>query len=385
MFPEVQILSDVAVSPNLAANDPGVTCAYPLPCRLADGSLVCSYRRGREKHSRDGALICQRSYDEGRAWEGPVVVFDGLRNREPESVHAGSLVQDHRGNLLAIFTAVEVKEPEAYIFSPEGQKLDQRLYLARSPDAGQTWSPPRRFRVGATPRQVYVGSRPLLLAGGEVFLPLEATADRCAGVAGYVLRGWRHELVAGDHVCRRSQRSRQPWRRAMRGVARRTDRHAGLDVGDANREGHERPPDDFSRSRPHLVAAGSHGLGGPGHRGGCIGRRPADRRRQRPRAPAGDPTLVWRRWRPCVADGPAGRDVGSERGADGRSPTGLGSRPACHKPAGSLGGIAGIHVRHAGSRGSGRLPIPADLLCNDPGITHVRACVFRVAGVLGAS
>jgi hypothetical protein len=177
MFPEVQILSDVAVSPNLAVNDPGVTCAYPLPCRLADGSLVCSYRRGREKHSRDGVLVCQRSRDEGRVWEGPVEVFDGPRNREPESVHAGSIVQDHRGNLLAIFTAVEVKDPEAYIFSPEGQKLDQRLYLACSPDAGQTWSPPRRFRVGATPRQVYVGSRPLLLASGEVFLPLEATAD----------------------------------------------------------------------------------------------------------------------------------------------------------------------------------------------------------------
>ena len=177
MLPKVQILSDAAVSPNLAAGDPGVTCAYPLPCRLADGSLVCCYRRGREKHSRDGVLICQRSRDEGRTWEEPVAVYDGPRAREPESVHTGALVQDHRGDLLAIFTAVEVKDPEAYIFSPEGQKLDQRLYLARSADAGRTWSPPRRFRVEATPRQVYVGSRPLLLAGGELFLPLEATAD----------------------------------------------------------------------------------------------------------------------------------------------------------------------------------------------------------------
>src|SRR5579872_5709874 len=173
----IDILQDKAISPNLDRHDQRDVCAYPVPCKLQNGDLVCSYRQGTAKHSRDGVLIIQRSADGGINWCEPVSVFDGLQKSSPESVHSGTVCQAADGAVLAIFKTVEARDPEAYIFSEEGRKIPQRLYISRSTDGGKTWPAPQKHQLIGAPRDNAVGTRPLLLPGGDLLIPVEATGQ----------------------------------------------------------------------------------------------------------------------------------------------------------------------------------------------------------------
>src|SRR6185295_14941874 len=177
MAPAVQILDDVAISPNLALNEPHVACAYPFSCGLSGGEMLCVYRRGREKHSRDGVLICHRSADGGKSWSEPIVVHDGMRGPDAESVHAGVVCETSDGSVLAMFKTVEAKDLDEFIFSEKGRQLRQQLYVARSQDGGRTWMAAEPKQFAAAPRDHYVGTRPLHLPGGELLLLVEATVD----------------------------------------------------------------------------------------------------------------------------------------------------------------------------------------------------------------
>ena len=79
----INILHDVAVSPNLAQRDREVACAYAQTTLLEDGSVACLYRRGTTKHSHDGVLALQKSSDLGETWSEPQTVFDG-HGRQPQ-------------------------------------------------------------------------------------------------------------------------------------------------------------------------------------------------------------------------------------------------------------------------------------------------------------
>ena len=93
----------------------------------------------------------------------------------PESVHAGAVCQAQDGTVLAMFTAVEAKNPEAYIFSETGRQLEQKFYLARSRDHGRTWTTSRQQILPATPSLRYINSCPLALPEGGLIVPLEVT------------------------------------------------------------------------------------------------------------------------------------------------------------------------------------------------------------------
>ena len=181
----VEILQDVEISPKRPDGEPpAATYAFPFLCRLATGEIVCAFRRGQDKHSRDGVLLSCRSTDGGWAWSEPIVVHDGTGKHEPESVHAGVVGQDREGTVLALFKTVEAKDPQAFIFSEQGRTLRQRFYVARSLDRGETWSPAEPGTLPGTPRDHYVGTRPVLLADGRLFLAIEATDERGEVVLG---------------------------------------------------------------------------------------------------------------------------------------------------------------------------------------------------------
>lgn len=171
---KVKILNDVAVSPNPGAGEPR-SCSSPMTCRLQNGDILCVYRRGTTKHSRDGVFIVQRSTDAGCTWSDPITIHDGMRHPIPESVHAGAVCQVQDGTVLAMFTAVEAKDPEAYIFSETGRQLEQRFYVARSSDDGRTWTSPRLHILPNTPSLRYINSCPLALPDGRLIVPLEVT------------------------------------------------------------------------------------------------------------------------------------------------------------------------------------------------------------------
>jgi hypothetical protein len=166
---------DIVVSPNLAAANPSDVSVYPCSCRVGD-EIVCVYRRGEAKHSRDGVLLAQSSADGGATWSTPVVVFDGMHGVTPESVHTGVVCQ-WNGVALAFFKTVEAKEPDAYIFSEEGRRLRQRAYMCRSDDGVRSWSEPVELELWGGPRDTFLGCRPLALPDGRLLIPVEATAE----------------------------------------------------------------------------------------------------------------------------------------------------------------------------------------------------------------
>jgi len=168
------IFQDGPVSPRESGGEPRA-CAFPATCCLANGDIVCVYRRGKEKHSRDGVFVAQRSGDAGRTWSEPVMIFDGLSRPVPESVHGGAVVPAADGALLAMFTAVPVREADSYIFSETGRQLEQIFYVAVSPDSGRTWGEAVPHRPPGTPPLRYINSRPLALPDGDLLVPVEIT------------------------------------------------------------------------------------------------------------------------------------------------------------------------------------------------------------------
>ena len=169
---DIKIVSDLAVSPNLAAADDGVCCAYPLSALLDDGTVALVYRSGETKHSHDGVLMTQTSADQGASWGEPRVVFDGTVLDPNRTAVTGGLVQTPNGALLTVFGVVEGLEPGVYMFSDEGLPLPRKILLSRSEDTGQTWSAAEVFATPGIPRAGIV-SRPFLSAAGEVCVLLE--------------------------------------------------------------------------------------------------------------------------------------------------------------------------------------------------------------------
>lgn len=168
----VRILSDVAVTPNLQAEVKS-TCACPTMCRLANGDIVLIYREGETKHSLDGVLKAQRSTDGGQSWSKPISIYDGTNKTIPESVHNGALCQANDGSVVAIFTATEVKNADAFIYSEEGREQRQILYVATSQDGGKTWAAPQEHKIPEAPPLIYNNARPLSLSNGDLLVPFD--------------------------------------------------------------------------------------------------------------------------------------------------------------------------------------------------------------------
>jgi hypothetical protein len=174
----VEILDDVALSPNAAHHDSGTTCFLPCACRLPGGAVVCTYRQGRQKYSPDGVMVAQTSGDGGLTWSAPAVILDRRTQDPPESVHGGVVGQVADGALVSIFTTLESQPEGTFAFSAAGKQLRSHLYVCRSRDGGRTWSAPREHHLVGTTRNTYIGSRPLLRADGTLVLPVEGISEK---------------------------------------------------------------------------------------------------------------------------------------------------------------------------------------------------------------
>ena len=190
---KIHILDDRPVSPG-SVGGARRSFATPTSCRLRTGEILCVYRIGREKHSRDGIFAAQRSADDGRSWSEPITIYDGMQRSVPESVHAGAVCEARDGTVLAMFTAVEAKDPDAYIFSEAGRQLEQRFYVVRSVDGGRTWAEPKLITVPHTPPLRYLNTRPLLLPDGDLLIPIEVTT----GTKNEVVMIGRYSVAAGE-------------------------------------------------------------------------------------------------------------------------------------------------------------------------------------------
>ena len=145
-------------------------CAYPFTTLTREVEIVCVYRRGKDKHSTDGAFVSQRSIDDGLSWNRPVVIFDGRSSEPRESVGAGGVCTTADGVLVALFCTVEV-ETDAYCFSEQGRLQSRKLYSSRSQDGGMTWSEPILLSRGSY--IAGISSSPLPLSPRELLVSME--------------------------------------------------------------------------------------------------------------------------------------------------------------------------------------------------------------------
>lgn len=205
----IQILHDVAVSPNLAGQETHVTCSYAQTALLADGSIACLYRRGTTKHSHDGVLVVQMSEDFGRTWSEPVTVFDGSGDTPRETTVSGGICATGKDSLLVVFGSVLGLSEDTYLFGEAGMQLPRRARGSISGDCGRTWKALPPLRTKEYPRCGVAGS-PLVLPDGATGIPVEVALD--SGVQATILARWRPNetgengweaaefaLIAGDH------------------------------------------------------------------------------------------------------------------------------------------------------------------------------------------
>ena len=84
------------------------------------------------------------------------------------------------------------RDPEAYIFSEAGRRLEQRFYVARSSDHGRTWTPPSLHILPNTPSLRYINSCPLALPSGRLIVPLEVTTgtNQQAVMTSHFVQSW---------------------------------------------------------------------------------------------------------------------------------------------------------------------------------------------------
>lgn len=168
----VDILSDVAVSPNIFDGS-GKCCSFCQSAQDANGAIFCAYRSGTAKHGPDGTFLFQRSSDGGKTWSAPATVFDRTDRTPPESVVCGGIAAV-KGSLLAVFASLDMLNPAAYVFSEEAEKFPHYVSLCRSDDGGRTWPVPQRIDIapygGA---RTGIAANPFLLAGGDLCIPVE--------------------------------------------------------------------------------------------------------------------------------------------------------------------------------------------------------------------
>ena len=169
---KIEVISDLPVSPNLAAGNAGLVCAYPLTTVLADGSVAVVYRQGESKHSHDGIIVMQLSADGGQTWADPLTVFDGRQAHPMQTAVSAGLCQTADGALLVTFSTIEGLPSGLYMFSEEGERLPRHLCYSRSDDLGQTWSAPAHMELPGISK-AGITTRPFVLPSGRVCMPIE--------------------------------------------------------------------------------------------------------------------------------------------------------------------------------------------------------------------
>ncbi|MBI3943940.1 MAG: exo-alpha-sialidase [Chloroflexi bacterium] len=108
--------------------------AFPALEQLANGDLLLAYRDGRDHHATcDGAILTVRSRDQGHTWDDPIAVVADP-GWDCTTVHGMTQLSDGTC-ILYVWKSRWLGEPF------DQSRRVAHLFLARSPDGGQTWQP----------------------------------------------------------------------------------------------------------------------------------------------------------------------------------------------------------------------------------------------------
>lgn len=123
---------------------------FPTLTRLADGSLLATYRVGSTKDSDDEQLELRRSTDSGLTWTDPTHPFSTALDGVSGSLKLGYITELEPDRLLLVAMWVDRESyPGQPLFNEETEgALPIKILLADSFDNGECWSPWRVVPTG---------------------------------------------------------------------------------------------------------------------------------------------------------------------------------------------------------------------------------------------
>jgi hypothetical protein len=152
------------------------SCAFPAVCVLPGGRWLCGWRAAPTKAGAIGqhVLAC-RSDDEGRSWSEPEAPFGPLTVGGRPGLFRGIYMTALGGpRVLAALMWTDHSRPDLPFFHPQTQGLlDTRIFLARSEDAGGTWSRPQMLDASRFDCPTPITGPVLRLPGGDLLCPFE--------------------------------------------------------------------------------------------------------------------------------------------------------------------------------------------------------------------
>jgi hypothetical protein len=162
-----------------AAAAPADRCcaAFTGLMSLAGGTILCTFKAGKEKLSPNDNVIIMRSRNGGASWEQICSGFPTDPLGVPGSYSSGYLFEEEPGRLMAALCWVDRSDPSLPLSNPDTTGLlDMRVFLAESRDGGATWGPLRELSMRPHPG-VALTSEPIRLHNGSIFLPYESWKD----------------------------------------------------------------------------------------------------------------------------------------------------------------------------------------------------------------
>lgn len=168
------------------------SCAFPNICVLPGGRWICGFRAAPTKAATTGqhALITW-SDDQGRTWSEPIAPFVPPKvEGKPGLFRAAYLTAMGCDSVLAALCWVDHSDPSLPFFNDQTEGLlDTRIFLARSEDAGATWSEPRIVDTSPFNIPTAITGPVLRLADGRLACQFELNKHY------YDTSVWRHSSV----------------------------------------------------------------------------------------------------------------------------------------------------------------------------------------------
>jgi hypothetical protein len=121
------------------------SCAFPAICMSPSGRWLCAFRAAPAKSAVAGQRpLLTWSDDQGQSWAEPSAAFSPLELEGKLGTFRGAaLTPLADGTLVAVASWVNHSNPSLPFYNPETEGLlDTRIFLFRSADDGETWSPP---------------------------------------------------------------------------------------------------------------------------------------------------------------------------------------------------------------------------------------------------
>lgn len=151
-------------------SDPDNFCAEISVANLGNGELVGVFARNRGlRHTDTGSILLVRSLDHGRTWDQKNAVMV-LEEEEDAGWNVAGICHLSDGTLLVHANRWRYLN-DGRIDAVHGKSEIDGVWLTRSPDKGQTWSPIERVNI-APMRNARVRDAIVELPNGELLMPL---------------------------------------------------------------------------------------------------------------------------------------------------------------------------------------------------------------------